>query len=245
MKKEKYLLVLNVQRNFHKKSNLVRHLNSHTNAEKYTECSVCEKRISTKSIVQHMRTHTGEKPHSCSECERKFSKHSSLVRHLKLHRGERLFACSLCEKSFVDKSSLTKHIRVHTGEKPYVCECGEKFTQKPHLDRHKKKYHSGEAQEECKKTKKITHKTLPSTSKDFACSVCNKKFSRGIQLYQHMKTHKNSKSSTYLNEKKGINKRNVLKPSKISNGIGKYTCEQCDRNFKSASVLARHLKSHT
>ena len=56
--------------------------------EKSYLCTQCNKMFARKSdLGRHLRTHTGEKPYSCSHCEKMFSQNSSLQRHKKIHTG--------------------------------------------------------------------------------------------------------------------------------------------------------------
>ncbi|XP_069819978.1 oocyte zinc finger protein XlCOF22-like [Dendropsophus ebraccatus] len=157
-------------RRFTMKSNLLRHLRTHTQERPFS-CLVCGKCCSQKSdLIRHQRIHIGEqpypergthysfqpylfdhnrarrgeKPFSCSECGKRYSVKSTLVEHQRMHTGEKPFPCPLCGKCFTRKSNLVEHQKTHTGEKPFSCAvCGKRFNVKSNLVRHQR-IHTGE-----------------------------------------------------------------------------------------------------
>jgi uncharacterized Zn-finger protein len=90
-----------------------------TCGEKKHKCPDCPAAFKQKSdLVRHVRTHTREKPFKCGECPRTFAQPCGLSVHLRSHGdGAVSHRCHLCNLTYKFPSSLARHVR-HTHEQP-------------------------------------------------------------------------------------------------------------------------------
>ena len=75
------------------------------------KCELCLKEFSQKTnLKRHMLTHTENNEHHCNISNKKFSQKTSLARHYRIHAGEKLFGCGKCGNWFTQKWTRTRHI---------------------------------------------------------------------------------------------------------------------------------------
>lgn len=194
----------------------------------------------------------------CDECSQCFRDKRTLVRHGYVHMGKQ-FKCTLCEKAYNRPDKLTAHMRKHAENEcspeedqkktvpgaPYECQkCGEHFNLKKLLRTHF--YDSKCAMQfECVRCHKmfanrknyLRHKSTHDA--EFACHLCDNKYTRSHQLSRHLKEHgvvvksEDSADSEYddSEEEKGIK----VKPS------ARFQCDKCHVNFASEKYYRIHV----
>ncbi|XP_076826170.1 uncharacterized protein LOC143473178 [Clavelina lepadiformis] len=195
--KKKHFCCTVCEKSFTKRSNMERHLNTHTGIRLY-QCEVCCKSFSLNNTLKnHTKVHSGERLYHCKVCCKSFKYSSNLKSHMKVHTGECPYECEVCFKSFSRSSHLHTHMKVHTGERPYQCEvCSKSYSCSTSLKRHMI-VHTGERPYHCKVCDKSfsqnsslkTHMKVHNGERPFQCEICCKSFSLSNNLQRHMKVH--------------------------------------------------------
>ena len=177
---------------FNRKDVLDDHLKlSHSDETKYiaTLCDDAEKDISCSSSASH-----SDSKHFVSAYVKSENEHSnSLENHYETLKDEKPFVCGECEQIFRQKSSLDDHYRyVH-----FVCPTCKKF------------FHN--------KQRLNSHILIHTGEKQFACSSCDRKFTRKSAVFDHMINVHNSEEKPYC-------------------------CSECGHKFLRKYRLVIHLK---
>lgn len=76
----------------------------------------CAKHFRTKSeLKKHLKTHTNDRPYVCEICGQAYRQKNAFDTHIKMHEGLNPFTCVYCNKSFTQKVALVRHVPMHTG----------------------------------------------------------------------------------------------------------------------------------
>lgn len=102
------------------------------------ECDVCGRAFNYKSqLTRHLISHTRERASVCELCGAAFSQPAGLYNHKFTHEDTR-YACSMCDRSYTHPALLKVHMKTHTDTTKYMCDtCGKEFNTVRNLKRHK------------------------------------------------------------------------------------------------------------
>ena len=185
------------EKEFKSTSKLARHIKQHKKHKKEDDdsgsdsdedknrrydCNDCSKTFKKPSLLaRHVKVHDpNKKPHECDKCQKRFPTQVALVRHDILHSDivERSiiprtepqdFVCVVCPRTFKSPDSLSTHIKAHKPDvnlTEYCCRiCNESFLSLHDLVKHAKNH-----------IENATHQ----------CVVCNRMFTMGDELIDHM-----------------------------------------------------------
>ncbi|XP_068438603.1 uncharacterized protein [Clinocottus analis] len=209
---------------------LARHKSSHT----LFQCNRCEETFALfKPLRRHYENiHQIRRPFKCNYCPKVVPKLRALITHEWKHTGHLPFQCALCSLRFRSDADLISHERVHTRERPYLCaECGKTFAHRPNLLRHLNVIHS-EARNE----------------KKFSCTECEKSFKEKGALKKHQKTKHQRElfhhPCPYCG--KMVSASTIARHKLIHTGEKPFKCTmlECDKCFRSASEVKKHVLIH-
>lgn len=212
-------------KSFNRKSNLITHSRSHTNIKPF-RCKYCSLSfVRTTELLKHAIFHTGDTRNQCRQCKLVLSSQERLEKHKKTHAVSANFQCHMCgANGFESKKILSAHIRLHTK----VCD------------------------------KKCNRSSLTDVNKDkvdqqpFACTICEKLFSRKSNFMAHLKRHysnrpQHAKVKTHLCcicGKLFSYKTHLVRHLYIHNGKRPYKCEYCGSDFTQRGGLMKHIEKH-
>ncbi|KAM4715401.1 uncharacterized protein FYW61_018313 isoform 2-T2 [Anableps anableps] len=209
---------------------LTRHKTAHTPFQ----CTRCDQTFTVfKHLVRHYEnTHKISRPFKCNHCPKISPKLNALIRHEWQHTGRLPFQCGQCSLKFKSFSYLLSHEKVHKGEKPCLCsECGKTFAHRSNLYRHLRLIHSASRNE-----------------KNYSCSQCEKIFKEKATLIRHQRT----KHLQQLFRRQCPYCGKMVAPSTLARhkvmhmGQSPFKCTvpECDRAYRTASELKRHVLLH-
>lgn len=237
------------------------HMKIHSNERSHV-CTVCSKTFLHKhQLKNHLNKHGDERNFKCDQCEQTFKYQSNLRKHKQTHvdpRNRQKFHCKHCNHAFFTRYHLTRHESVNCEkidiERKYSCEyCSWEFKHKNGLNKHIRQVH--QADSTCKRVRKMQ-----------TCAQCGKKFFWKKHLRQHMRSvHGEDESSDSESaevsvryddksddedsnceedSKSEVNEKTISNEEKIMKNLkkrGEYECSKCDRVFRSAGNLNRHM----
>ena len=172
---------------------------SNKKAKKYKyKCNICENLVG--NLKKHMNSHTQSERFDCEHCNKKFCSIYTMQRHITMvHLEVKSFTCQVCPRSFALKFQLKEHEEVHSGLNFDCAKCDKSYKSKKSLYLHVKSIHLPKAQATCEVCKKTLsdrgalqrHKRLiHSTIRPFTCKYCPKTYALRSMMNSHVRdTH--------------------------------------------------------
>ncbi|XP_056404927.1 uncharacterized protein LOC130296905 [Hyla sarda] len=92
----------------------------------------------------------------------------------------------------------------------------------------------------------VTTRTDPKDGERIQCGECGKQFTRGSELFTHLRNHTGEKLCLYSECGKYFTKKSqFVTPKIIRNGEKPYSCSECGKCYMKKSLLIIHERSHT
>ena len=191
----------------------------------------------------------------CPECKHGFFHIDDVKCHLKSVHQKVVSdeECIYCNKIFESSEKVRLHTRFHT--QILVCrkpKCFEKFETESDLLRHKKEDHIEKPIEPftcnicgitMKASSKANHLATHSTTKNFECDSCDKKFSVKAALTLHVRNvHLKHLICEFCDYSTGMEGR-LREHMNIHSTNQPFTCDICSRRFKKKDYLDNHMVS--
>lgn len=222
----------------------------------------------------------------CKLCSRSFASPYNLNRHLKMHTRDGAYSCSMCQIYYKDKRDLVRHQKKHVENfeenlieltpispakdlDPLVEKSIENNSSMDNAATEKVETENDIADKTTvsENTEESNLNDSPKQKKDYICTICSKKFSRGYGLRRHLKSHplKNTyvcvlcgkafkDESTFSEHQswclslpqhstskclENLKNINIIKNAEKE---GKYTCIVCSMVFAKNKYLKEHLR---
>lgn len=164
------------------------------------ECPHCKKKYIKSSLKMHMEQHLKTKvTYECTICNKKLTTKWNLKQHRWIHasRSSKPFKCAMCSKAFIRETEYTSHMNTHKSVKPYTCDhCGCQFARKYNWLRHTRE-HETPKKFRCETCGKVFHRAYYLTEhkrshtgeRPFECIICGKTSTTKTNHNKHVKIH--------------------------------------------------------
>lgn len=235
-------------KNFIRKSHLVRHLKSKAHLIKNNPINSkkSEEKLDLETENIEKEGKNVEVKFNCLYCERRFNNKKSLASHMNRKHNHRSlkknkkpkiqkdpslksYKCTICEQVFNQRQLLRQHFKIHIveGDKPYLCPtCNKTFhlltTLKVHLIRHR-------------------------AIRPYLCFTCGKSYATNKDLERHLRWHTGEKPFKCNECSANFTRLSSLTKHKLNihDGVRHHECDVCQKKFTSIHHVKRHKLTHT
>ena len=227
--------------------NHIKHMHPTDPTQHPFSCQKCDKTFPyASSLSQHVeKVHLKLKSYVCEKCGKGFNNKVEFVNHQAqpscnfLTSSDTTYTCDKCEDTFNNVKGYIRHHEVMHGDFPanietgpvHLCdECPKIYLKQRTLEIHKRRVHRG---------------TLPArqSRKTYACPLCNKTFTSGNNMEEHIKVkHENNTPEQCDECNRSFGTPHALKTHKY-NMHRRSKCEICGQSLCNTFWLKRHLST--
>ena len=217
--------------------------NYFNNQEEFSTCKDQEMQIMTLELDEPVEYQPDEKLYKCKFCPAKFSRLSEAKEHEdSMHTNkENANQCTFCGVSFDCHNSLQEHTNRHLTEiaskNRFSCDfCPEKFEKLEDKEAHQS-LHERNPKLQCKRCSEI-FETVESYNRHVISG-------HGQTFYHYKCCHMLFNTFTELKIHQKDHQKDLLEHhNKIYHEKKVYSCEKCDREFKTKPDLLKHERMH-
>ncbi|KAG5328492.1 ZN208 protein, partial [Acromyrmex charruanus] len=211
-------------------------------------CRICRRGMTTQeNLEQHLMWHETREKVLCPTCGKRF-RGRDLDSHMRVHTGVKPFPCPVCGKTFRRQTAQEQHVLIHTGKRPYICDiCGQTFAQKPGLICHRKRHPGPLPPLPVVSIKNWSLLRNKIKSRDVhQCVKCRARFRHTRKLVEHLKNLHNIDRAFSCDEcnKTFRSPMNIARHKLIHTGLKVFNCDLCEYSTNQKSNLECHRRRH-
>ena len=212
-------------------------------------CEICGKRYNSKGELKyHMELHKNKEAFKCDICQYNYSNPRSLKKHKLIRHGKgRPVVCEVCGE-VVQFIYLQWHIKqkhkdliVKKGCGEFLCsKCPRTFDTLSGLNKHDSLAHNS-----CASNFKLNEHKKEIERNKYKCQICFRTYETVKKKNQHMNSHSGIRPYRCVHCPKSFFTEHLLHKHQIVHQEKKFTCDVCDKKFRSKSQLKNHYTLHT
>ena len=242
------------------------HHREHHDQKGYLMC--CSQKFRQRSaLVRHLEVHSNTERFQCQFCEKNFSSGRNLHSHVTVsHISPTQFQCDICSKFFNCKNPLAAHLKTHFAVqkciKKFICsekDCGKIYQSQNSLKTHSRNCHNPKRDtfscEICGKqlmTRTSLKDHVENTHADkivkIQCHLCGHYIKNKYSMKKHLNRHKQMTEDISCEHcgKKCTTKAALRSHLRMKHLLQRtFKCNFCEKSFKQAIDQKEHEATHT